>query len=127
LRARRARFVDLLIHFMVKDERRLAGWQSGLFAASGAIKPAFNSFMLPIVQASRSGSRTTVWGQVRPGSGRRVYRLQRFFHGQWVFVGHLRRTDARGSYTRVVRAAPGTRVRIVVPALKAASRPLVVR
>jgi hypothetical protein len=127
LRARRARFVDVLIHFMVKDERRLAGWQSGLFTASGAIKPAFNSFMLPIVQASRSGSRTTVWGQVRPGSGRRVYRLQRFSRGHWVSVGHPRPTDARGSYTRVVRAARGTRVRIVVPALKAASRPLVLR
>jgi hypothetical protein len=126
LRAKSARFVDILIHFIVKDERRLSGWQSGLFSTSGVVKPAFNSFMLPITQAARRGSRTTIWGQVRPGSGRRVYRLQRFARGRWVSVGHLKLTDARGSYTRVVRATRGTRFRILVPALKTTSRPIVV-
>jgi hypothetical protein len=127
LRAKRARFVDILIHFVVKDERRLAGWQSGFFTISGAVKPAFNSFMLPIAQAARRGSRTTIWGQVRPGSGRRVYKLQRFARGRWVSVAHLRLTDTRGTYTRVVRARRGDRFRIVVPRLHAASRPIAIR
>jgi hypothetical protein len=126
LRAKSARFVDILIHFIVKDEPRLSGWQSGLFSTLGVVKPSFNSFMLPITQAARRGSRTTIWGQVRPGSGRRVYRLQRFARGRWVSVGHLKLTDARGSYTRVVRATRGTRCRILVPALKTTSRPIVV-
>src|SRR5689334_5720437 len=60
LRAKNARFVDVLIHFIVRDETRLAGWQSGFFTAAGIAKPSFNSFMLPIVQAARTGLRTTI-------------------------------------------------------------------
>ena len=113
LRAKSARFVDVLIHFMVKDEPRLAGWQSGFFSAAGVVKPAFNSFMLPIVQSGRRGFRTTIWGQVRPGRGRRWYRLQRLSHGRWVSIGHPVRTNVFGSYTRVIRAPKGTRLRIL--------------
>src|SRR5215216_3044626 len=47
LRAKSARFVDVLIHFVVRDEPQLSGWQSGLFSAAGVVKPSFNSFMLP--------------------------------------------------------------------------------
>jgi hypothetical protein len=75
LRAKSARYVDVLIHFVVRDEPQLSGWQSGLVTRSGVLKPSFNSFMLPITQAGRRGLRTTIWGQVRPGSGRRPYRL----------------------------------------------------
>jgi hypothetical protein len=127
LRARNARFVDVLIHFIVKDERRLAGWQSGLFTVSGKVKPSFNSFRLPIAQAARRGTRTTIWGQVRPGSGRRTYRLQRLVRGRWVNIGRAARTDRRGSYRRVVRAGHGVRLRVFVPSLKAASRAISVR
>jgi hypothetical protein len=125
LRVKAAPFVDILIHFVVRDESRLAGWQSGLFSASGLPKPAFNSFRLPIVQAARQGLRTTIWGQVRPGSGLRWYRLQRLARGRWASVGPLSPTNAGGSYTRVVRAERGTRFRIVVPELNATSRSIV--
>jgi hypothetical protein len=133
LRAKSARFVDVLIHFVVRDEPRLAGWQSGLFTASGVVKPGFNSFMLPIVQSARRGLRTAVWGQVRPGNGRRLYRLQRLARGRWVSIGHPARTKVFGSYTRVIRARKGTRLRILyyprgVSVRDAiASRPIVVR
>jgi hypothetical protein len=133
LRAKSARFVDVLIHFMVRDEPHLAGWQSGFFSASGTGKPSFNSFMLPIVQSGRRGMRTTVWGQVRPGKGRRLYRLQRVSRGRWVSVGHPARTNVFGSYTRVLHAAKGTRLRILYYPAGAAStervssRPIVVR
>jgi hypothetical protein len=127
LRARNARFVDVLIHFMIRDEPRVAGWQSGLFSASGTVKPAFNSFMLPIAQAARRGSRTTIWGQVRPGAGRRQYRLQQLAHGYWRSVGGTQLTNASGSYTRVVRAGRGARFRIVAPAADATSRTITIR
>jgi polysaccharide biosynthesis protein PslG len=126
LRAKNARYVDVLIHFVVRDEPQLSGWQSGLVTRSGALKPSFNSFRLPIAQAGRRGLRTTIWGQVRPGFGRRPYRLQRFAFGRWVSVGRVTFTNARGSYTRVVRAGRGVRLRIVAPALKATSRSITV-
>jgi len=132
LRAKNARFVDVLIHFIIKDEPHLAGWQSGFFSASGTVKPSLNSFMLPIVQSGRRGARTTIWGQVRPGEARRWYRLQRFSRGGWVSVGHPARTNVFGSYTCVLRAPRGTRLRILYyPAGPASheqvsSRPIVV-
>jgi hypothetical protein len=127
LRVRNAPFVDILIHFMLRDESRLAGWQSGLFSSSGIAKPAFNSFRLPIVQAVRQRLRTTIWGQVRPGSGLRWYHLQRLAHGRWAPVGPLSPTSAGGFYTRVVRAERGVRFRIVVPELAATSRSILTR
>jgi hypothetical protein len=126
LRTKNARGVDVLIHFVVRDEPRLAGWQSGLFSASGVIKAAFNSFKLPIAQAARRGLRTTIWGQVRPGSGRRWYRLQRLVNRRWHSVGPLSLTNSRGSYTRVVRAGRGASFRIVAPTLTTVSRRIVI-
>ena len=126
LRAKSARFVDVLIHFMVRDEPRLAGWQSGLFTYAGVAKPSFNSFMLPIAQAARTGLRTTIWGQVRAGFGKREYRLQRLAGGRWVNVGRPALTDLRGSYTRVVRAARGTRFRALWLPSRTSSRTIVV-
>ena len=126
LRAKNARFVDVLIHFMVRDEPQLSGWQSGFFTAAGIVKPSLNSFTLPIAQAARTGLRTTIWGQVRPGFGKRLYRLQRLAKVRWVSVGHPALTDIRGSYTRVVRATKGTRFRVVWLATGTASRAIVV-
>jgi len=126
LRARNARFVDVMINFMVRDETRLAGWQSGLLTATGAAKPSFNSFMLPIAQAGRTGLRTTIWGQVRAGFGKREYRLQRLAGVRWVNVGGPALTDVRGSYRRVVRAARGMRFRALWLPTRTASRAIVV-
>lgn len=127
LRARGAPFVDLLIQFLVQDESRRNGWQSGLVSPSGIPKPAFNSFQLPIAQSGRRGRRTTIWGQVRPGAGRREYQLQRLTHGRWAQVGRPASTDARGSYKRVVWATVGTRFRIVWLDRMISSRPIVIR
>jgi hypothetical protein len=102
----------MLIQFMVEDEPQLSGWQSGLITSGGLLKPSFNSFRLPIAEAGRRGRRTTIWGQVRPGSGRRQYVLERRVGGKWVPVGHPVLTDAGGSYRRVVYAPRGARYRI---------------
>jgi hypothetical protein len=36
--------VDMMIWFLIKDESRLAGWQSGFFTAAGKRKPAYTAF-----------------------------------------------------------------------------------
>jgi Glycosyl hydrolase catalytic core len=42
--ARKTRRVDMFVWFLVRDERRLSGWQSGVISARGARKPAFRAF-----------------------------------------------------------------------------------
>jgi hypothetical protein len=70
---------------------------------------------------------------VRPDKGRRWYRLQRPAGRRWVSIGHPTRSSVFGSYTRVIRGAKGTRLRILYYAAAAASRarvssrPIVVR
>lgn len=126
LRVREAPFVDILIQFGLEDETQPSGWQSGLFSTAGLAKPAFNSFRLPIVESARQGQRTTIWGQVRPGSGRRLYQLQRLADGIWYPVGSLTATRLGGYYTRVVYARRGTRYRIVAPTIGGTSRQIVI-
>jgi hypothetical protein len=43
--ARKNPRVDMLLWFLLKDDTRLAGWQSGLLTAGGKQKPAFTAFM----------------------------------------------------------------------------------
>jgi hypothetical protein len=42
--ARRNPRVDMMIWFLIRDETRLAGWQSGVLTASGRKKPSFTTF-----------------------------------------------------------------------------------
>jgi Glycosyl hydrolase catalytic core len=42
--ARKTRRIDMFIWFLIRDERRLSGWQSGVFTARGARKPSFRAF-----------------------------------------------------------------------------------
>ncbi len=114
LRVYEAPRVDVLIHYLVRDEPNVARWQSGLVAISDLEKPAYRAFRFPLAERSRRGSRTTLWGQVRPG-GRATYRLLRYANGHWHSVGGNRRTNRRGYLSRVVRAHPGEQFRIWVP------------
>jgi hypothetical protein len=102
----------LLIWFLARDESRLAGWQSGLFTTAGVPKPARAAFALPLAQISRHGTRTELWGQVRPGSGRRPYVIQRVDRGRWVNAGSARRTGVGGTFRVTLNLARGTRVRL---------------
>jgi hypothetical protein len=112
--------VTILIQFLVRDEPSLGGWQSGLLTADGRPKLSYHAFALPLAQLSG----TTLWGQVRPGSGRRSYILQRQVGSSWRAVGSRGRTSVRGTFTRTVSLPRGTRVRIFAPALGWASPPL---
>jgi hypothetical protein len=42
--ARKTRRIDMLVWFLVRDEQRLSGWQSGVVSARGKRKPAFRAF-----------------------------------------------------------------------------------
>jgi hypothetical protein len=116
--------VALLIQFLVRDEPSVGGWQSGLLTVDGAPKPAYHAFALPLAQTGRSGSRARLWGQVRPGSGRRAYVLQRRSGGVWQAVGGSARTRASGVVTRSVSLPRGTRVRLWAPGVGWAGAPL---
>jgi hypothetical protein len=126
LRVYRQSGVAMLIHFLVRDEPNVGGWQSGLFSVGGAAKLAYHAFALPLVQVSRRGNRTVLWGQVRPGAGRRSYVLQRALRGGWRSIGGMRTTARTGAVLRTVSLPPGTRVRLFSPAVGWASPPLAV-
>ena len=104
--------VTMLIHFLVRDEPSVGGFQSGLFTTGGTAKPALHAYALPLAQVSRSGARTVMWGQVRPGSGARSYVLERYTAGRWVALGGTARTSASGTFTRTVTLPRGALVRI---------------
>jgi hypothetical protein len=116
--------VTMLIQFLVRDEPNVGGWQSGLFTVDGQPKLSYHAFALPLAQSSRVGTRALLWGQVRPGSGRRVYVLQRAAGSSWRAVGGRSRTSVSGTFTRSVALPAGTRVRVFVPGIGWASPPL---
>jgi hypothetical protein len=118
--------VDMLIHYLYRDEPELARWQSGLETEDGLAKPALSATMLPLTQVARRASTTTLWGQVRPGDGRQQYVLQRWTGGRWLAVGGSASTDGRGYLRRTVSAPKGAKLRLWYPARALASPTLIV-
>jgi hypothetical protein len=112
LRVYLASHVDLLINFLVRDEPDATKWTSGFLTSRGKVKPSFAAYALPFAQVSRRGVRTSVWGQVRPRSGRQPYRLQQFRGGRWQWVGGTRLTSSAGFLQRVISGGPGTQLRL---------------
>jgi hypothetical protein len=127
LRVHRAPRVDMLIHYLVKDEPAAERFQSGLFGTTDRPKLAALAFPLPIAQAGRSGGKLVLWGQVRPRSGAQTFRVQVRTGGAWRFSGGFRRTGASGFFSVAVPAARGTAVRIFSPQDGAYSAALVAR
>jgi hypothetical protein len=127
LRVYEAPKVDLLIHYLYRDEPELARWQSGLETVEGKAKPARTAMMLPLAQVSRRGGAVRLWGQVRPGTGPQRYVLQRFDSGRWQAVGGTRLTNAHGYFVRTVAAPKGAQFRLSYPAARIVSPVLRVR
>ncbi|HWM54227.1 MAG TPA: hypothetical protein VNO20_02410 [Solirubrobacterales bacterium] len=127
LRVHRAPRVDMLIHYLVKDEPETERFQSGLFQQSGRPKLAALAFPLPLAQAGRSGGKLVLWGQVRPRSGVQTFRIQVRTRGAWRFSGGFRKTGGRGFFSVAVPAARGTAMRIYSPQDRAYSATLVAR
>ena len=113
LRAFLAARVDVHIQFLLRDEPEITRWQSGVLTTRGVQKPSYAAFRIPFAVRARTGLRTTVWGQVRPGAGPQSFRLQRFANGRWKSVGATGRTTKGGYFTQVVRAGPGSQLRVV--------------
>ena len=55
----------MLIHFLYRDEPTLARFQSGLVTLDNTPRPALAAFELPLAETARSGSTTSLWGQLR--------------------------------------------------------------
>jgi hypothetical protein len=112
LRTYRASRVKMLIHFLIRDERNVNRWQSGLFTFRNVAKPALRAFRMPLVQIARRGPMVTLWGQVRPGAGRQLYRV-RFKAGRgWRWVRGTRPTDERGFLIERLRLPRGATVQL---------------
>lgn len=119
--------VDLLIHFLVRDEPNASRWTSGFLTSRGKVKPSFSAYALPFEQLSRHKGRTIVWGQVRPRTGPQPYRLQQFQAGRWRWIGGTRSTTPTGFLRRVVPATKGSRLRLWSPRDRRYSAILTVR
>jgi hypothetical protein len=126
LRAYLAPRVDMLVQFLIQDEPELARWQSGVLTARGKVKPSYAALEIPLAQRARTGKKTTLWGQVRPGGGVQSYRLEQLRNGAWRAVGRTARTTKAGYFNRVVRAGPGAQFRVAQPATHDVSAVLVV-
>jgi hypothetical protein len=120
LRVWRQPGVTVLIQFLLRDEPAVGGWQSGLYTAGGAPKPALHAFSLPLAEVSRHGSRVALWGMVRPGRGKRAYAVQVKAGRSWRTVA-TGRTGSSGAFARTISAARGAQVRLRAPALGYAS------
>jgi hypothetical protein len=71
--------VDLLIHFLYRDEPNLARFQSGLVTLTNAVKPAYAAYQLPLAQISRS----TLWGQLRAPDAGSTARIEQRISSRW--------------------------------------------
>jgi len=91
--------------------QRYPGFESGLRLAGGKAKPALDGFRLTLV-AKGVGSRSTLWGLVRPAGARTTVTVEVADRG-----GAFRRltsvkTDSRGYFTRRVSGRSGRRWRL---------------
>jgi hypothetical protein len=82
--------VDMLVHFLYRDEPELARFQSGLVTLKDAPKPAFNAFELPLAELARTGTHTSLWGELRaPDAAGSSARLERRVGARWLPVATL--------------------------------------
>jgi hypothetical protein len=116
--------VDMLIHWLVVDETSPAGWQSGFYTVGGKTKPSFDAFRLPLTQVARRGGNVSIWGQIRPRSGRQPFRVQRLAGGRWSFIGGTRMTNGRGFLSVTVPGRAGSLLRVWSTRDRRASLPL---
>ena len=104
--------VDMLIHFMFRDDLSPAGWQSGLFTSTRPREARGAGVSAP----ARAGlPNRNVDGALGPGaaaSRQAPVRLQRFVSGRWAWITGTVRTNERGFFRRTVRAGPGAKFRL---------------
>lgn len=107
--------VDLLIHFLYRDEPQIARFQSGLVTLTNGQKPAYAAFELPLAQVSR----TQLWGQFRAPGAALTGRLERRVGSRWATLGTVR-AGAGGFFRWTGRLQHGWQVRLQAGALTGA-------
>jgi hypothetical protein len=76
--------VDLLIHFLYRDEPDISRFQSGLVTLSDKEKPAYAAFEIPLAQTARTGTRVSLWGELHASAAARsTARLERKVGSAW--------------------------------------------
>ena len=86
--------VDMLIHFLYRDEPNVARFQSGLVTLTNAVKPAYAAFQLPLAQISR----TALWGQLRAPSAGSTGRIEKLVGSRWTTLATVH--SGAGGYFR---------------------------
>ena len=109
--AYRAPRVDLLIHFLYRDEPTVARFQSGLVTLRNAPRPALAAFELPLAETARTGSTTSVWGQLRAPDVGSVAVLERRGEASWTSFARIS-VSARGYFHWRGRLPRGSVVRV---------------
>jgi hypothetical protein len=93
------------------DVREAREYNSGLrfVRRQGADrKPAYDAYRVPLVVTKRRSNLVEVYGQVRPGSGRKAVQIQILRRGKWVRVKSVR-TNSRGFLRTNVRRRGASR------------------
>jgi len=111
------------LRFAPGSSARYRDFQTGLFDVRGRAKPAVRAFRVPF-WAYRDGGDAVLFGQVRPGAGTHLVRIEREVRpGRWEVAetrdarlpGSLLatgfETDARGYFVRRLASPAPTRVR----------------
>jgi hypothetical protein len=83
--------VDLLIHFLYRDEPILSRFQSGIVTLANTLKPSFAAFELPLAQTARRGARVSLWGQFRAPDAGSAGHIERKLLGRWRAVATVHR------------------------------------
>jgi hypothetical protein len=89
---------------------RYPGFESGLRTNAGKAKPALIGFRLPLA-ALRRGSRVSLWGLVRPATGRTTATVEYTSGGSFKKLFTVT-TDAHGYFTRNTTFRSGRRYRL---------------
>lgn len=111
--------VDLLIHFLYRDEPDLARFQSGLVTLGNKVKPALAAYELPLAQIARRGATVALWGQLRAPDAGSAAQLEQKSGSTWQPIASLR-ASAQG-YVRWTGELPrGVVVRLSAGSLTGA-------
>ncbi|HEY6960497.1 MAG TPA: hypothetical protein VI408_01270 [Gaiellaceae bacterium] len=117
--AYRAPRVDVLIHFLYRDEPNVARFQSGLVTLGNAAKPALAAYELPLAETGRAGAHTSLWGQLRAPAAHSPAALERKIGSRWVRFATVR--SGAGRFFRWTGTLPrGSVVRLHAGALAGA-------
>lgn len=74
--------VRSVAQYLLHDELRTSGFQSGLRFVDGRPKPSLDAYRLPI-WVTRTGTKVTIWGRARPATNAPVEVQRRRGRGPW--------------------------------------------